>query len=280
MLRGAYRVFSVGAIVWEFLKMLLILGTLKSLWVHKAALIGFVVPLVLGISIATGVNNWMVTGSISTAFAEEYFYEYYGDPLETAHTTVDLAILIISLFLMPWVAIGWHRHVLRGYPTGRYVAHTNGKGVWSYFWMSLLIGLISSLVLIPAVFLGSTMFIPLGDLESGFLILPMFLAGVGMTYVFGRLGMVLPAIALLDEISFHKSRKATRPLRLPIFLASCVAGVLLAFGMWIIDFLPWNDAICWLYEALFQLLWFVLGISFLTTIYTHADWTPEDPPLE
>lgn len=186
----------------------------------------------------------------------------------------SIFILICALFVFGWVAVAWHRFILlEEYVTT--LPALKDRPIWAYVGRSVLYILLFALLLMPVLFVISTIFGPtLGSDFSNssnlaFDALSMILTAV-FTYLWFRVSLSLPAIAVGKPITMGAAWTASSGVSSTIFgvafmlmaingitgiFVSLVGGAvpLLGFAL--------NVAVQW--------LTLMLGISILTTFYGH-----------
>ncbi len=189
-----------------------------------------------------------------------------ADPTQqTPEAAGELLILMVfSLIASLWIAVGWHRFVLTQEPPAGIVPRWHGPELLRYFGRSLLIALllVAGGAVIGGLVLGVASQVPA---LAGLAIFG--LVGLG-SYVFFRVGLVLPAAALGRSLTMRESwaatgRDSTALLQLALIV---MAGQFLIEIPGMID----GDAggpIALIYDLVIN--WFVtmFGVSLLTTLY-------------
>ena len=191
-----------------------------------------------------------------------------GDPMQQTPAGAG-EMFLLSLFAVVsslWIAVGWHRFVLTGETPPGFVPRWHGSEMLSYFGRSLLIGLL--LIAIASVIGG----LALGLAAQVPALTGMVVFGlVGLcSYVFFRLGLVLPAAALGQSLKLRESWDATkRDTTALVQLAVIVMG-----GRLLIEIPGMIDGttggvVSLVYNVVLN--WFVtmIGVSLLTTLYGY-----------
>jgi len=129
-----------------------------------------------------------------------------GDPAAAPVAAGELLILmILALVASLWIAVGWHRFVLTGETPRGWLPAWHGSEMLSYLGRSIVIGLLIGLgiAVIGGLAMGVAMAAPglVGLVAFG-------LVGLA-SYVFFRIGLILPAAALGKTLSLGESWKAT-----------------------------------------------------------------------
>lgn len=183
-----------------------------------------------------------------------------GAPPDPLMVLMALIGAVIGFVISLWIAVAWHRYVLKEEVPSGWVPAWNGDAITRYFTRSLMLGLI--LVASMAV-LGVIAATVLG-LFTGIVIV--FFS----SYLFFRLGLVLPAVALGETIPFKQAWSATQG-NTDTFLA--LSGLVVA-GMLALQIPTFISGGAWpvitvIYS--FVVNWFatMIGISILTTLYGH-----------
>lgn len=183
---------------------------------------------------------------------------------------VILPVILVVLITALWIAVAWHRYVLRNErPAGLLPAFLPDR-IGAYFLRSLGIGLI---VIAAAFVIGLVV-----SLVAGMLVPPSVVAGllmgllvyVPVVVIALRLSAALPGSALGDDSDFMAGWRATEGKSGDLIgLAVITVALNLALGLigtYVFSGLP-ILAIGW--DAIVG--WFVMmvGISILTTLYGH-----------
>lgn len=173
---------------------------------------------------------------------------------------------LISLMASLWIAVAWHRFVLKEeYPDG-WLPKWHGAFMLGYLGRSILIGLaVSAGVLVVAIPVAAvTTVVPaLWGMVS------LILIGVG-AYLFFRLAVILPAAALGEPLTLRDAWGATSgESETFVTLAALVvaASILVMLPSWVHN--NTGSLINLIYGLVVN--WFVtiIGISVLTTLYGH-----------
>ena len=179
---------------------------------------------------------------------------------------VLLAIIIMTV-VFEWIAVAWHRFVLleqypgilpafRGQPIGAYIGRT----------------LVLSLLIAFVVFALAFVIVLLTALTAS-MGLAIFL-GVGLgfvvSYLWLRIGLVLPATALREPLKVSESMAATKPMAGTIFGVSAILAIL-NFLISLIIGQVYNFAgiIAFVLDVAANWVFIMVGISILTTLYGH-----------
>ncbi len=180
-------------------------------------------------------------------------------------------VLLVTLLTSVWIAVGWHRYVLREEQPGILPAFL-GDRFLGYFGKSLLIGLIMIPIAFILGFIATIILRPFA--QEGPTLLLLIITGLVVYLPIGvvamRLSTILPGVALEPGQSLWAGWVATKGET-----ASFVALVLLSLAMalvlnlpslYLFDFgsglaLVWNFVVGWFIT--------MIGVSILTTLYGH-----------
>lgn len=175
-------------------------------------------PLILAFLL--GVAVFSVSG-LSPQLIEMAFYTGRVPP------TAILAILfigVVMLFTFAWIAVAWHRFVLLEEYPGLIPAVTD-RPIWPYVWRTLGLGvLLFVIILFLSVILGIV--VPL--MPSAALGLVAFLIGTVVTYVWLRSALILPAVAVGEDLTLRDAWTASAPQARAI---SGAAAILVALNL-------------------------------------------------
>lgn len=179
--------------------------------------------------------------------------------------------MIVLAIVSIWIAVAWHRFVLREeVPTGP-LPPFNGGAIGSYIWAGIIFGLVLFVVAIPFVILAGLLVAPVAVAGRepgliagfiGFLILYLPLAYVGY-----RISPILPSAAIEARMSLKDAWYATGTSGaafVVLTIISVLAGFLIGLPAQI---LPGFVAVLWAFAV--QWVTVVVGASILTTIYGH-----------
>lgn len=179
---------------------------------------------------------------------------------------VALLVLVVTGL---WIAVAWHRYILRVEEPGSVIPAFKGDRMLSYFGysiliviililMSLVLGLVVGLVVAP--FLGGSPVI--GMIIIGILVyVPLVIVGY-------RLSVVLPAAALGEELGIGGAWEKTQGAMGTLLLLAIVSLI----GAVVIDlpaayvFTP-GSILSIIWSAVTQWIVLMVGISILTTLY-------------
>lgn len=180
--------------------------------------------------------------------------------------------MIVLIVLSMWIAVAWHRFILREeVPTGA-LPRFDGGAIWSYFVAGVIFGLILILVSIPFGILGGVLVAPMimgrgGEpgLIAAFLLF--IIVYLPVAYVAYRISPILPSAALKARMPLKEAWYATGTSG-SAFVALTVVSVLAA---WLLNapaqVLPGVLAVIWAFLANWVTV--LVGASILTTIYGH-----------
>jgi hypothetical protein len=188
-----------------------------------------------------------------------------------------LLYLLLSVIAGLWIAVAWHRYVLREEDSGAFIPAWHGDRVWAYFAKSFLIGLAIGLVALVASVIVSLV---AGLVPTGTAVTQNTMTAVGtlvglliawpVIYVFYRLSPALPAAALGEPLGLGDAWRKMAGKGGVIFvlaLISIIVSVALAWapvyllGLTGVAALIWGVVVQW-----FNLM---VGISIMTTLYGH-----------
>jgi len=200
-----------------------------------------------------------------------------GDPTAALPAGFGSLLLIpLFLFVTSWVAVSWHRFILKEEYTGLLPA-VNDRPIWAYAWKAILLALIIMLVAIPLVLILGVLTVPLASVgagEGGFsivAILTFMMVFVLISVVSLRLGVALVGTALGQPMPFRDAWSSTAPVNGTIIGVAVLLGILNAVVSLVL--IPMTYAIP-LIASIISLainwLTMMVGISILTTLYGHV----------
>lgn len=206
-------------------------------------------------------TGFLVTGEDMSQAMLRGEYPYFGAFL------TFLVMVVTSL----WIAVAWHRFVLREEePTGP-VPPFNGGAIWSYFVAAVIFVLIMIVVSIPFMLLAGILAAPfmMSGGQSGLFgaMIVGLLIYLPVAYVGYRISPILPSGALQARIPVKDAWYATGTSGaafVVLTLTTVVAGMILNFPA---GYLPGILGVIWGFVSNWVTV--MVGASILTTIYGH-----------
>lgn len=181
--------------------------------------------------------------------------------------------LVFTLVTSIWMAVAWHRYILKNEaPTG-FVPNFNGNRILAYFLRSLGIALLFIVLAIPlgivAALVAAPFFSVTGPNVVGLLII-MVITYVPLAVLAYRLSTSLPAMALDEGGSFLAGWEATKGENGTIAALAAVSVLLLFVGS-LIGIYVFGKVLALSLAWAFVFNWLVamVGVSILTTLYGH-----------
>lgn len=183
-----------------------------------------------------------------------------------------VVFILVALVTSLWIAVGWHRYVLRlELPTG-IVPALHADRMLAYFGRSILLGIV--LLLIGAVvgFVVGLVMIPIVGKSPGIGTAILFgvLIYVPVAIVSYRLSLSLPAAALGEPMGFGASWEATKGAGgdiIVLAILSVVATVVIDLPpVWIF---PNLTILATAWQLVSSWVFLMVGVSILTTLYGH-----------
>lgn len=181
------------------------------------------------------------------------------------------ALVIFAIFVFGWVAVSWHRFILKEEYTAL-VPAVSGRPIWPYIGKSLWLGTIVFLIAIPVLIVVGLVAAPFISAGSG-LIVPLILTLAGLTavaYFWMRWAISLPATAIGDQMSLKEAWEITAPMSSTLF---GVALILMAINTVPTALLQGvygaSPVLGFIIDIVLQWITVMLGLSILTTLYGH-----------
>lgn len=189
-----------------------------------------------------------------------------GDLPQTPEAMFGLAVTAFSFLVGSlWIAVAWHRYVLREEHSPAAVPPFHGARMADYFVKSLLIGLIAAAIGAVAGMLAAFILLPLAGPAAGAMV--PFVVMVPVFVVLYRFSAILPGVALGESVRFTAGWEATvgeTGTMVGLAAVSALASLLLGLPLAILPGLP---GLLWEFVANWVQL--MVGISILTTLYGH-----------
>jgi hypothetical protein len=185
--------------------------------------------------------------------------------------------LLLSTIAGLWIAVAWHRYVLREEDSGSVIPAWHGDRIWAYFAKGFLIGLaVVAVTFVTALIIGlvaSAIFAG-GQMAQGSTPLSAIIVGLLMAwpaiYVFYRLSPALPAAALGEPLGLRDTWRKMAGKGGTIFmlaLISIVASIVVGSAPIYLLGLVGMPAFIWV--VIVQWVSVMVGISVMTTLYGH-----------
>jgi hypothetical protein len=177
-----------------------------------------------------------------------------------------LIMAIVFLFVFSWVAVAWHRYILKEEKPGL-LPPLRSDLVWPYLGRSILIALILVLVAIP---LSLILGLVVGGTQS---VVVASIVGLVMALVLGwigtRLSLVLPARAIERPMTFGESWGVTGSASGAIFVVVLILALLNVVLGGLFALVLGDNIVSALLSLVVQWFTTMLGLSVLTTLYGH-----------
>lgn len=184
-----------------------------------------------------------------------------------------LVVLVFIVFVAAWVAVSWHRFILLEEYSGMLPA-VSGRPIWPYVGRSVLYGFLIALVAFAVGMISSLFMIPFAAAGGDAVFVAGVIIGVVLvavvSYVWFRIGVALPAVAVGKPISMGDAWRATAEMSSTIFgivfiiaFASMIAGVATQglYGL--------SPILGMVVDIFVQWVTLMVGVSVLTTLYGH-----------
>lgn len=180
------------------------------------------------------------------------------------------AVLAVVIWL--WIAVAWHRFVLREEAPGGFLPPFNGSAIASYFVAAILFGLVLIVVALPlslvvGLIAGPILFSAGGQpgLAAGFIVF--LLIYLPVTYVGYRISPILPSAALGERMALKEAWYATGTAGMD-FIVLAVISVLASYVLSLpLALIGGPAAVIWGFVVNWTSV--MVGASILTTIYGH-----------
>lgn len=180
-----------------------------------------------------------------------------------------IALMVFAIFVFGWVAVSWHRFILREEYSGMIPAVTD-RPIWPYVGRSMWLGLLVTLIAIPVFMVVGLVSIPLAQVSMVFPFLAMFAGFVLIAYLWMRWAIALPSIAIGEEMKGSDAWAETAPHSQTIFF---VVLILMAFNIippiLLESVYQAAPIIGFVIDVVIQWVIIMLSLSILTTLYGH-----------
>ena len=175
----------------------------------------------------------------------------------------------VYLFVATWIAVAWHKFILvEDYPG--ILPALSVPTVMAYISKSFVIGILLLLALVPMLVVAGLVLGLLGLTENAIASLVIgFVLGLLLTYLWLRLSIVLPGVAIGKTMTNRQAWTATAPMSDDIFGASAILVAINTVISFAADYFLPSGLVY--YAVIVAINWFTMmvGISLLTTLYGH-----------
>ncbi|MCC5974566.1 MAG: hypothetical protein JJT81_10995 [Rubellimicrobium sp.] len=173
-------------------------------------------------------------------------------------------VFVVMIFTFAWVAVAWHRFILLEEYPGILPA-LGDRPIWAYAGRSLGLGLLMLLVMLPVILISGSI---VGIFGSGRVVGAVMGFGVGLvfTFLWLRLALILPAIAVGKPMKLAESWSVTRDWSGHILNAAAILVVLNVMASLVTGILGFG-IIGMLAELAISWITLMAGTSILTTLY-------------
>jgi hypothetical protein len=191
--------------------------------------------------------------------AAQLVWELSEGTLTPAVSFTILLLALVYVFVSAWIAVSWHRFILLEEYPGLLPA-LSGRPVLPYVGKTFLLGFVMILAIIPAMLI-------VGLLTNIFGILSILGIGLALyvSYIWLRIGLVLPATAVGHAMGIAEAWRATAPHANAILGTSALL-ILLNTGASIMSgILPATLSL--ILDIVASWITLMIGTSVLTTLY-------------
>lgn len=184
-----------------------------------------------------------------------------------------ILVLVITVITGIWIAVAWHRYVLKVEMPGSFIPPFHTDRVLSYFGNTLLLMVIAiPIALVTSLIVGlvaSAFYSGNGVPGLGFGILVGVLTMLPVIVVIYRLSVILPGSALGQGVRLAEAWRATAGSSGAIILLavlSILAAIIIDLPLMVLGSVP---VLVFAWSAVTAWLKMMVGISILTTLYGH-----------
>ncbi len=181
-----------------------------------------------------------------------------------------LALAAFAVFVFGWVAVSWHRFILKEEYTTLVPAIT-GRPIWPYVGRSMWLGLIVFLIAIPVFMVTSMIAVPF--VSGGSMIIPLITFFCGLTvvaYLWMRWAIALPATAIGNNMTLSEAWATTAPMSKTILGVALILMAINVVPSFLLSGLyAAGPIVGFVVDVILQWLTVMLGLSILTTLYGH-----------
>jgi hypothetical protein len=184
-----------------------------------------------------------------------------------------LAVLVLIMFVSAWVAVSWHRFVLlEDYPG--IIPAISGRPIWGYLGRVVLLIIILILIAIPTGIVAGLVSAPFVSQNPGTgalvaLLIIGTLVAAFLSWVWLRLGLILPAAAVGKPMGMGESWSATARISGAIFVAALIMFAISGVVSFLLASVFGEGTAGTILGLIVNWISVMVGISVLTTLYGH-----------
>lgn len=210
----------------------------------------------------------VVVGLMMIGTPEDGLFDQSGAPdISATGVLVLTGIAVFALFVFGWVAVSWHRFILLEEYAGVLPAVAD-RPIWPYIGRSILYGFLMIAIAIPIFFIVGLVAAPFMSLGGSLIVF--VVASTVLTYIWFRIALALPSVAVGKPISLGEAWAASSGLSGTIFGVAFLLMLINGLSDIVIDSIaPTLPIIGFAMSVAMQWLLLMLGISILTTFYGH-----------
>ncbi len=179
-----------------------------------------------------------------------------------------MSAFVVVVICYMWIAVSWHRYVLKGEQPGPLLPKWQGGRLLDYFgkailvWLPILPVLIAMLIFALVVFDADR----IGATKSPGQLSFVLVFSVAISYLSLRLGLVLPAAAIGEKMKLGDAWRLTKPWGDVALTCAAVFAVLyVAIGI-LMEYFQHNNLLYLVFCILSDVV-ALLALSLLTTLY-------------
>ncbi len=195
-----------------------------------------------------------------------------NENMTVAQAFLVLLFAVLTLFVVGWIAVSWHRFILLEEYTNLLPA-ISGRPIWPYIGKSFFLGLTMVGISIPVMLLLG---VSLGQLllSSEGSVFGEIIFGLLVTSIIGffwfRLAVCLPAIAVGKDMTYGEAWSNTAPVALIIFQVSVISAAFNNIApMAANQLFSAVPGITFIFLIIVNWVTMMVGVSVLTTLYGH-----------
>jgi len=187
------------------------------------------------------------------------------------NSTINGIAIVLLLIACAWVAVAWHRYVLREEMPSALLPTFSRNLVLGYLGRSILLGL-AIIVPLMALSIFMKLLVPQSVVNhpiEGSIVVEIFV-WLPVSWLFYRWSLILPAWALHNRMSFRESWKHTSDVAGMIFVLCVIfAGVQIVLDQVTLLLSEAGIVVASIADMVLQWLCFMIAVSVLTTLYGH-----------
>ncbi len=210
---------------------------------------------------------------LSYLFFGRIYYDLSSIPLAESENPGKyflffLLTLVVSMVVASWIAVRWHRFILRSEYPKSLLPNWNGGLIWAYIKKGLLIAAVIVCIAVPfSIVFGIV--IKFLSISLPLLVFAMLAWTSIILYISFRISLILPSVAVDDPLAIMQSWDATAKAKKSIWALAIMQTLIATLQDYLAKLVVIDGAVYALVTSVFFWISMMIGLSVLTTLYGY-----------